>query len=58
MFQPKNLWIIMFFIVSSVAAFTVANKENIALIGGCLDAGHDFDYDAWVCVEEASDANG
>lgn len=44
----------MFFLVSCVAAFTVANRENIVLIGECLDAGNDFDYQAWVCVEEAS----
>lgn len=48
----------MFFIVSSIAAFTVANKENIALIGECLDAGNKFDYDTWVCVDDATDANG
>ena len=48
----------MFFIVSSVAAFTVANRENIALIGECLDAGNKFDYDAWICVEEPKDTQG
>lgn len=44
----------MFFLVSSVAAFTVANRENIALIGACIDAGNDFDYQAWTCVEQTN----
>ena len=57
MFQPKNLWVIMFFLVSCVAAFTVANRENIVLIGECLDAGNDFDYQAWVCVEQTNQDN-